>query len=369
MLEHLCGEYRVTAHFPEGSERLTSSLGCVLREWPFPGGRRMSGPRRVMAPVSLTARLKALDRLCRKIAEEINGSADLVLVHNSMYLAAPPLLRYLQPPSAYYCYEFPRHIYEPALIMRSRNRVQHLLLSGLRKRERRMDRAAALSADLMLVLSSWMAMRVRDIYGVSAETVRPGVDTERFFPDGSVSREGFVLSVGALWPFKGHETAMESISAIPAGSRPALRVVADREYPGYSKRLLSASRKLEVRLEILRGITDDELIDLYRRAGAVLCCQMNEPYGMVPLEAMACGCPVVAVDEGGFRDNIRNGENGLLVPRDPVDISRALLNVLDDRERAAALGARAREFATAERTVRTGAERLSEVLGKLLSKA
>ena len=369
MLEHLCRVYDVTVHFPEGSEMPSSPAGLTLREWPFPRGRRIRGLRRAMAPVSLKARLRELDALCGKMAEEINGSADLVLVHNSMYVAAPPLLRYLQPPSAYYCYEFPRHIYEPALIMRSRNRVQHLLLSGLRKMERRMDRASVLSADLMLVLSGWMAERVRDIYGVEAGIVRPGVDTERFFPDASVRRERFVLSVGALWPFKGHETAMESISAIPAGSRPSLRVVADREYPGYSERLLSASRKLEVRLEILRDIPDDQLIVLYRSAGAVLCCQMNEPYGMVPLEAMACGCPVVAVDEGGFRDNVRGGENGLLVPRDRAAISGALRELLQDSCMAGALAARARDFVTSERTVRSGAERLAACLDGLLSEA
>ncbi|MBN2588126.1 MAG: glycosyltransferase family 4 protein [Candidatus Fermentibacteraceae bacterium] len=362
MLDRLQDHFHVTVHYPEGSQPLGSGRTASSREWPFPGGRRLKGLRRAAAPLVLAARLRAFDRLCRQISMEMNRNSRLALVHNSMLVAAPPLLRYLSVPSVYFCYEYPRHIYEPSLVRRTDSGVQHLLLSGLRRREKRMDFNAARSAGRMITLSSWMARRLHDIYGASPLIVRPGVDTGVFRPDGKAGQTNMVLSVGALWPFKGHETALESLALMPEEVRPGLTVVADREYPGYARRLRTAASDLGVDLEIRKGISDLQLRDLYNRAGAVLCCQMNEPYGLVPLEAMSCGTPVVAVEEGGFTDSVLSGENGILVRRDPRQIASALERVLTDRELAGNLGKRGRRFVTTERTREAAAESLAEIL-------
>lgn len=60
---------------------------------------------------------------------------------------------------------------------------------------------------------------------------------------------------------------------------------------------------------------------MYSTGKAVLCCQHDEPYDLVLLEIMSCGIPVVAVIEGGFIENLRNGENGLLMKRDPAEMA------------------------------------------------
>jgi glycosyltransferase involved in cell wall biosynthesis len=366
MLARLQEDFRVTVHYPEGSQLLRSERTISLKEWPFPGGRRLKGLRRAAAPLVLPARLRAFDRLCRQMSLEMNRNSRLALVHNSMLVAAPPLLRYLSVPSVYFCYEYPRHIYEPSLVRRTGSRVQHLLLSGLRSLERRMDYEAARSADRMITLSSWMSRRLHAIYAADPLIVRPGVDTDLFCPDGNAGSSKMVLSVGALWPFKGHETALESLALLPDEMRPGLTVVADREYPGYSRRLLSAASDLGVVLDIRKGISDLQLRDLYNLAGAVLCCQMNEPYGLVPLEAMSCETPVVAVEEGGFTDNIRSGGNGILVRRNPREIASALERVLTDRELAGNLGKQGRRFVTTERTREAAGDRLAGILLDML---
>lgn len=364
MLGPLSREFAVTVHFPEGSRELPDLPGITLRRWSFPAGGRLSGPARMAGPLALTARLRALDSLCRRMAQEMNGDSGAVLVHNSMFVAAPPLLRYLHVPSVYFCFEYPRHIYEPDLVRRTDGWFRHLMLAGLRSRERRMDRAAAGAAGRTVALSSWMAGRLADIYGLDPFVVRPGVDTG-FFSPGEPGREaGYVLSVGALWPFKGHDTALEAVAALPADRRPRMVVVADREYPGYGGRLSTAAARLGVDLEVLTEISDLRLRDLYRRAGAVLCCQRNEPYGLVPLEAMACCAPVIAVEEGGFPDNVRDGVNGLLVRRDPKEISSRLAMVLEDRDLALRLGRGGRDFVTGERTRRAAADDLIAILNR-----
>lgn len=368
MIRGISNRFSLTMHFPKGSSAISVPESVHSREWPFNYSGRISGIRRLAAPFVLPARLKALDQLCRRIAEEINRSSDLTLVYNSMYIAAPPLLKYLKIPSIYFCYEYPRHLYEPTLVKRTRGGIHHFLLGYLRKLERKMDMTAALSADNVVTLSNWMKKRLYYIYGIDSSVVRPGIDTEFFRADETVDKKRLVLSIGALWPFKGHEMAIETISRIKLEKRPSLVIVADREFPGYGAELERSAAKLGVDLSVRRGISNEKLRTLYSTAKAVLCCQHNEPYGLVPLEAMSCGIPVVAVKEGGFIDNLRNGENGLLVKRDSAEMAGALDRILADNHLREKLITGGREFVIRERSASEAASRLHKILIDALKK-
>ncbi len=361
LLSRLSGRFEVRVHCPEGAASLGES-GLDVREWPFRAGRRLSGLRRLAAPLTAPARLRALERLCSRMAGVLERESDVVLVHGSMLVAAPPLLRYLEVPAAYFCYEYPRHIYEPDVVLRARSPLARLLLSPLRRAEARMDRESVEAAGRVLTLSGWMARLVGTIYGRSAEVVSPGVDLSFFRPGPSPPSRPYVLSVGALWPFKGHGMAVETLGLLPEEERPGLVVVGDRELPGYRERLEEEAGRRGVRLEVLRGAPDGRVRELYRGARAVLCCQHREPYGLVPLEGMACGTPVIAVREGGFTESVVDGRNGLLVARRPEDMAEALSRVMSDpglRHRMLAGGV---ETVTVERTLDGAAGRLGDIL-------
>jgi glycosyltransferase involved in cell wall biosynthesis len=100
---------------------------------------------------------------------------------------------------------------------------------------------------------------------------------------------------------------------------------------------------------MLRGRVDrDQMPALLRSAAAVVCVPWYEPFGIVPLEAMACGVPVVASAVGGQTDSVVHGVTGVHVPpRDPAALASALRALLAAPERRAELGAagarRARE--------------------------
>ncbi|MBD3276897.1 MAG: glycosyltransferase [Candidatus Aegiribacteria sp.] len=366
MVEHLSGPFRLSVYSPEGSAALELPKAVVHHEISFPSGRRISGIRKAAAPLVLPARLRAFEKLCEGAGAEMSGSSDLALIHNSMYVAAPPVLKYLEIPSVYYCYEFPRHLYEPTIVRRTRNRLQYILLSRLRWLEKKIDTESCLAADSVVCLSSWMKSRISDIYRIEADIVRPGI--QKGFCEGYDKAEEVnrVLSVGALWPFKGHEMAMEAVAALPEDERPSLTVVADREFPGYGNRLMEAAEELNIELAILRHISDARLKELYSGSRAVLCCQRNEPYGMVPLEAMCCGTPVIAVSEGGFTDNIKDGENGLLVSRNSEEMAAALKRVLTEPALAQRISDGGMEFVKKRRSVASAAEQLIEILRESL---
>jgi glycosyltransferase involved in cell wall biosynthesis len=89
-------------------------------------------------------------------------------------------------------------------------------------------------------------------------------------------------------------------------------------------------------------VTEGELVDLYNRAKVVVCASYLEPFGLVPLEAMSCGTPVVAMREGGYRESILHEETGLLVARNEEAIGEAIGRILGDdalRERLGKHGA------------------------------
>lgn len=363
----LAEHFKLDVYRAEGGMPLAKHLKLTEKIYPYPSWKKPNGILRPVAPIFLMIRLLAFKQVCKKIAVDINNSADLALVHNTMPIAAPPIFSYLTIPSLYFCYEYPRHLYEKSIIQRASTPLVNLALKPLEILEKRTDLNSVRNTNRIATFSTYMRSRIRNIYGKDSVPIPPGVDTAFFSPDPTITRENFVLSVGALWPFKGHETAIRILSLIPAVGRPILRITADREFPGYKRYLLDLADKLSVKVIISNGISNRELLRLYRTAKAVLCCQRKEPYGLVPLEAMACKTPVIAISEGGFTDNIIDGKTGFLFDGTAEAGAEALAKVtcspaLTELEEVTES---AYKFIVSERDIKSGVRRLTCVLGNL----
>jgi glycosyltransferase involved in cell wall biosynthesis len=286
----------------------------------------------------------AAPREGRQLAREIDSHGyDATLCFASRLTQAPDVLAWLQTPTLYYAPEPLRSAYEPRELTR-----EHVSgLSGLvravghatiGRRQASLDRRFIKSADQVVTHSRFTRDILENIYGVESEIVKLGVDSRAFHPD-DVTRDGFVLSVGRIHPLKGHAFVIEAIATMPA-PRPRLVVVGDSGGAESQLRQLAALHRID--LDIRLSVSFTELLDLYQRAGVVACGQIREPFGLVPLEAMACECPVVAVDEGGFRETVRHGETGLLAPRNQVAFGAAIAEVLRSEEFAHSLARQGR---------------------------
>jgi len=365
VLRQFCNQlqsrFELSVHRPCGGSDIP---GITTVEYPFPLWKKPRGILKPGAPIFLVLRLLSFKALCLKAATEINGSADAVLVHNTMPIAAPPILQYLKIPSAYFCYEHPRHLYERDIIRRTDNIIADSALLPLRALERRIDRLSAASADKIIALSSYMQSMIREIYHRYSDIVRPGVDTD-FFYDDHTPEENIVLSIGALWPFKGHMTAIKILAEIPREKRPSLCIIGDRILPGHDQQLMETAGALGVDILIKRCITDSELRNLYRKARVVVCCQRREPYGLVPLESMGCMTPVLAIAEGGFTDNVFHGQNGLLFGGNSNEGGEILANLLSDSKMSEKLANNGRIFVEKERNLSAGTIELGDILESL----
>jgi glycosyltransferase involved in cell wall biosynthesis len=165
----------------------------------------------------------------------------------------------------------------------------------------RWDRETSDRPDRYVAISHYVAGRIGRYYNRGATVVYPPVDTGFFRPD-ATAPERFALIVSALVPYKRIELAIEAcdLAHVP------LKIVGDGpERP-------SLERAARGRAEFLGRVGNDQVRVLYRRAGVVLL-PGEEDFGIVPLEAQACGRPVVALGRGGSLETVVPGSTGLLV--------------------------------------------------------
>lgn len=162
-----------------------------------------------------------------------------------------------------------------------------------------------------------------------AEVAYHGVDLDRFQPAGS--RDRYFLVPGRIMWSKNIELAIEAWRSFkPNAADGAFRLViagmADRKSKPYLDRLRAlASGRTDI--AFVTDPSDRELIALYQGCHAVVFPSLNEDLGLVPLEAMACGKPVLATDRGGPRETIVDGHTGLLLPDNPRAFADAMQTI------------------------------------------
>lgn len=143
-----------------------------------------------------------------------------------------------------------------------------------------------------------------------------------------------VLTVGELSLHKGHDFIIRSIAQIPQKERPKFLVIGHGGIEENYFQQLAGS--VGVNIEIKHNVSDKELVFWYNKAKVFLYAPLNEPFGMVLLEALSCGLPIVAVNEGGIPEIITNNKLGLLVERDEKKFAAAIRKVLQISEANAA---------------------------------
>jgi D-inositol-3-phosphate glycosyltransferase len=218
----------------------------------------------------------------------------------------------------------------------------------------RADRVIATCSDEVFELVRQGADRRR------LSVVPCGVDTARFTPDGPAepADRPRIVCVGRMVERKGVADVVRALPDLPgvelvvAGGPPAARLDDDPE----AVRLRGIAEEVGVadRVDLRGGLERSAVPPLMRSAVAVVCAPWYEPFGIVPLEAMACGVPVIASSVGGMIDTVVHGVTGVHVPpRDPGRIAAAVRCLLDAPERRDALGRagveRARERYTWDR--------------------
>ncbi|MFP5319061.1 MAG: glycosyltransferase [Acidimicrobiia bacterium] len=236
-----------------------------------------------------------------------------------------------------YCYTPMRYAWLTDVDRRTRGgvveRASAVPLAALRA----WDRRSAGWVDEFAAISRSVEARVERFYGRPARVIHPPVDTGYYTPGPEEERGDFLLAVSRMVPYKRLDLAIDAAAAL----RVPL-VVAGSGPEEARLRSHAAAAGADVTFVIRPG--DETLRRLYRTARALVFPTV-EDFGIVPVEAQACGTPVVAVAEGGSLDTVLDGSTGVLVERAEGELLvSGVERVLASPPRPAACRAHAESF-------------------------
>ncbi len=182
------------------------------------------------------------------------------------------------------------------------------------------------------------------------DVVPCGVDLDAFVPAPPPAgrRRPRIVALGRLVERKGVDVVVRALAELPEAELVVAggpdRADLDRDPEALRLRALARELGVDGRLELRGRVDHDDTAALLATADVVACTPWYEPFGMVPLEAMACARPVVGTAVGGLLDSVEDGVTGLHVPpRDVAGTAAALRALLEDPELAARMGRAGRE--------------------------
>lgn len=266
-----------------------------------------------------------LKNLNKKIAGDIDKQKyDIVLVHPDKFTQAPFLLRYLKTTSVYYCQEPLRIVYEYSLRFKKKvNLLKRIYEEFTRMYRKIIDRNNVRAASFTVASCFHVRERMIESYEVYPKVVYCAVDNVSFRPL-SIKKINQVFFVGSknVWE-DGYDLALNAIKLIPARIRPKLKIVSWRKSNG-------------------ERLDENELVKIYNQSIATLSTSRLETFGLVPLESMSCGVPVIATALSGHRETIINGKTGFLVDLEPSEIADKIMLILRNPKMASNMGFSAR---------------------------
>lgn len=199
------------------------------------------------------------------------------------------------------------------------------ILTALSVIAKRGETAAAPRLRTIVANSSAVAQRISAWWHRDSIVVPPPVDTEGFTPDPAIEREDFFLLAGRLVPYKRPDLAIRAATAanvplVVAGDGRSMKICRDAAGP---------------KTTFLGRVSHEQLLDLHRRTRALLMPGV-EDFGIVPVESMATGTPVIALGEGGAIDSVLPGTTGLHVEpgtdQEIVDRFAAAMRTFDHQQ-------------------------------------
>jgi glycosyltransferase involved in cell wall biosynthesis len=231
------------------------------------------------------------------------------------------------------------------------------------------------SSDLFLTVSSGTARLAKELGADRIRMLPNGVDIDKFTIDPTDvptqdREENLVLFVGRLESRKGIHVLLSSLDLLKT---PVNLVLVGPNYSDeYSRKILSQveneKRKGKHTIAYRGSQNLDDLVKWYKKASIFVCPSLCETFGIVNIEAMSCGTPVIASDIEGIRDIIENGKDGLLVPpNNPSALAGSVQHLLDNENVRTKLGKEGRKKVEREFSWRAIAEKLCGIYDEILS--
>jgi glycosyltransferase involved in cell wall biosynthesis len=260
--------------------------------------------------------------LDRKIAKDIEiGGYDLAFISASVFIESPFILQFLKIPKFFYCHDpYYRIIYETDLFNKTGISKMKLFYEQVNRFFRKyIDRWNIKKADHIIFNSQFTKELFEKTYKMSGEVSYIGVDTFYFKPE-NVKKDIDILYIGSHDFLDGYQLFKDTVTEIKSAVK--IRTVFFED----------------------EWLSDDQLLNLYRKSKILVATAFREPLGLVPLEAMSCGVAVVAVDDGAHRETIVNNKTGFIVENNSKKIAEKINLLLNEPKVLKEMSINARKY-------------------------
>ncbi|MBP7774735.1 glycosyltransferase family 4 protein [Candidatus Woesebacteria bacterium] len=252
--------------------------------------------------------------LARKIDAQ---KCSVCIVHPCMFTQAPLLLLFLNTPTLYFIEE-PLRLMSERKIFKTHAHGFKMVYEYLRRKGiALLDKKACRHATLRVANSQFTQKNVQHYYSAFCSVLKLGVNTQIFFPPLKTTTRNYFLWIGARDEIHGYSLLTAALGL--------LKKIPEIMYVEFQKAKLP--------------LTDKQLCSLYQGAYATLCLSHNEPFGLTSVESQACGTPVIAVAEGGYKETVVDGITGTLISRSVNELARALELYMENLSRTNQQGA------------------------------
>lgn len=177
-----------------------------------------------------------------------------------------------------------------------------LAMKILRRPLQNWDIKTSLNVDYFIANSYNVKERIKRIYKRDSVVIYPPVDTDFFTPNFEISPLDYYLVVSAFAPYKKIDIVIEAFKIVKVN----LKIIGSGQQENYLKALAKGYTNIE-----FLGWQDNESLKYYYQNAKALIFPTEEDFGIVPVEAQACGTPVIAYKKGGALETVVDGETGI----------------------------------------------------------
>jgi len=221
------------------------------------------------------------------------------LVISSSTMAAKGIITKPDTVHISYCHTPPRYLWEPQIDPRAKGGAFGWLKSITSHKMRIWDKVAADRVDHFVANSNYVSGRIQKYYGKSSTVIYPPVDIEKYQPKSEVDSEDYFLYVSRLVGYKKCDLVIDAFNELGW----PLKII------GRGPEKENLIKKAKSNIEFLGFLPDEKVIEYYQKAKAFVFAS-EEDFGIVPVEAMAAGRPVIAYRNGGQAEAIIEGVTG-----------------------------------------------------------
>ncbi len=261
----------------------------------------------------------------KQFASKINQDFDLALITHTRFFQAPWILRYLTIPTAFLCQEPTRAFFEDFLKPKNLPLPNLIYENLIRFLKKKIEITNAQYPQAIIANSQFSSLQIKKAYGRKAIPIPLGVDLKQFYQL-KLKKKHQIIVIGNDEPQKNLDFAIQTLALIDKTIRPTLVVVSPRQ--DSLARLQTLAHHQQVDLKTYHQITTTQLRRLYNQSLLTLAIAINEPFGLSVLESMACGTPVLALNQGGFKETVLDQKTGYLLPPDTTAFAAKITYLL-----------------------------------------